>query len=43
MQLESSGLCVARLRHIAGTKLGTRRYLVMELLNKAEDEELATA
>lgn len=36
-------LCAARLRHIAGTKWGTRRYLTMELLNKAEDDELATA
>jgi len=36
-------LCAARLRHIAGTKWGTRRYLTMELLNKAEDEQLATA
>lgn len=32
-------LVAARLRHIAGTKWGTRRYLDMELLLKKEDEK----
>jgi transposase-like protein len=35
-------LCAARLRHIAGTKWGTRRYLSMESLYK-QDIETATA
>jgi transposase-like protein len=35
-------LVAARLRHIAGTKWGTRRYLAMELLmNEAEAETSA--
>ncbi len=35
-------LCAARLRHIAGTKWGTRRYLTMEPLFK-QTLESATA
>lgn len=35
-------LCAARLRHIAGTQWGTRRYLNMDLL-KEQDMELAMA
>jgi putative transposase len=31
-------LVAARLRHIAGTKWGYRRYLAMELLDEAEHE-----
>lgn len=31
----------ARLRHIAGTRWGTRRYLNMELLKQMEKEEVA--
>jgi len=34
-------LVAARLRHIAGTRWGTRRYLNMDLLKKAETDELA--
>lgn len=35
-------LCAARLRHIAGTKWGTRKYLNMDLLKEQElDEALA--
>lgn len=34
-------LVTARLRHIAGTKWGTRRYLTMELLTNPDVEELA--
>lgn len=35
-------LCAARLRHIAGTKWGTKRYLSMEALNKQHlDEQLS--
>ena len=37
-------LCAARLRHIAGTKWGTRRYLNMETLNQQQlEEQPATA
>jgi putative transposase len=36
-------LSAARLRHIAGTKWGTRRYLRMELLREAADSEIASA
>ena len=34
-------LVAARLRHIAGTRWGTRRYLNMELLKEMEREEVA--
>jgi len=34
-------LVAARLRHIAGTKWGTRRYLTMELLTNPDTEALA--
>jgi len=34
-------LVAARLRHIAGTRWGTRRYLNMDLLTEMEKEELA--
>ncbi len=36
-------LCAARLRHIAGTKWGSKRYLSMEALNKQHLEEPLTA
>lgn len=36
-------LCAARLRHIAGTKWGTKRYLSMEALSKAQVEKQMTA
>lgn len=36
-------LSAARLRHISGTKWGTRRYLITELINAARDTETATA
>lgn len=36
-------LVAARLRHIAGTKWGLRKYLTMEALNKMTIENLATA
>ena len=36
-------LCAARLRHIAGTKWGTRRYLDISLLTAQEREEKKTA
>ena len=37
-------LCAARLRHIAGTKWGTRRYLNMETLKQQQlEEQPATA
>lgn len=37
-------LCAARLRHIAGTKWGTRRYLNMDMLNQQQlEEQPATA
>jgi putative transposase len=32
-------LAAARLRHIAGTRWGTRRYLNMNLLTEFESEE----
>ena len=32
-------LCAARLRHIAGTKWGQKRYLNMDLLKDMEPEE----
>ena len=35
-------LCAARLRHIAGTKWGTRRYLNMDALNQQQLEEQST-
>jgi len=35
-------LCAARLRHIAGTKWGTRRYLNMATLNQQQLEERPT-
>ena len=34
-------LVAARLRHIAGTKWGTRRYLNMDLLKEMKKEEVA--
>lgn len=34
-------LCAARLRHIAGTRWGTKRYLSMELLNQPNQEMTA--
>lgn len=34
-------LVAARLRHIAGTHWGTRRYLNMELLKELEEGEVA--
>lgn len=36
-------LVCARLRHIAGTKWGTRKYLRMELLDQQENEDRLTA
>jgi putative transposase len=37
-------LCAARLRHVAGTKWGTRKYLNMDLLREMDQEkELQTA
>ena len=36
-------LSAARLRHVAGTKWGTRRYLTMELLEQQQEKELAIA
>jgi transposase-like protein len=36
-------LVAARLRHIAGTRWGTRRYLNMRLLSEIEDEEEVAA
>ena len=36
-------LCAARLRHIAGTKWGTRRYLNMDTLKQQIDAQPATA
>jgi transposase-like protein len=36
-------LVAARLRHIASTKWGTRRYLKMELLNEPQDADAAIA
>ena len=36
-------LSAARLRHVAGTKWGTRRYLTMELLVQQKEKELAIA
>jgi putative transposase len=36
-------LCAARLRHIAGTKWGTKRYLSMEALYKQQVENQMTA
>jgi putative transposase len=36
-------LCAARLRHIAGTKWGTKRYLSMDALNKQQVEIQMTA
>ena len=36
-------LAAARLRHVAGTKWGTRRYLTMELLTQEMERELAIA
>ncbi len=35
-------LCAARLRHIAGTKWGTRRYLNMDALNQQQLEQQPT-
>ena len=35
--------CAARLRHIAGTKWGTKRYLPMEALRKQDLENQLTA
>jgi hypothetical protein len=32
-------LCAARLRHIAGTQWGSKRYLNMELLREHELEQ----
>jgi putative transposase len=36
-------LVAARLRHIAGTKWGTGRYLDMSLLRKEEEKEVVAA
>jgi hypothetical protein len=36
-------ISAARLRHVAGTKWGTRRYLTMELFNRQLEKELAIA
>lgn len=36
-------LCAARLRHIAGTAWGTRRYLNMEALKQHEVEQQSAA
>lgn len=37
-------LCAARLRHIGGTKWGTRRYLNMDMLKQQQlEEQPATA
>lgn len=36
-------LVAARLRHVAGTKWGTRKYLDMERLNEQNREELPAA
>jgi putative transposase len=36
-------LVAARLRHIAGTRWGTRRYLDMDRLREQEQEESVTA
>ena len=36
-------LSAARLRHVAGTKWGTRRYLTMELHTQQTERELAIA
>lgn len=36
-------LCAARLRHIAGTKWGSKRYLNMDLLREQEMEEMIEA
>lgn len=36
-------LSAARLRHVAGTKWGARRYLTMELLSQEMERELAIA
>jgi transposase-like protein len=36
-------LCAARLRHISGTKWGTKRYLTMEALYKLDLEKQLTA
>ncbi len=36
-------LCAARLRHIAGTQWGTKRYLSMEALHNQDLEEQLTA
>ncbi len=36
-------LCAARLRHIAGTTWGTRRYLNMEALKQHEAEKQSVA
>ena len=36
-------LAAARLRHVAGTKWGTRRYLAMDELNKQDAELMETA
>ena len=35
-------LVAARLRHVAGTRWGTRRYMDMERLREQEQEEQAT-
>jgi putative transposase len=34
-------LIAARLRHLAGTRWGTRRYLNMDLLDEVETDRLA--
>ncbi len=36
-------LCAARLRHIAGTKWGQKRYLNMELLKEQDFEQMMEA
>lgn len=34
-------LVCARLRHVAGTQWGTRRYMNMDYLTRSEDEPLS--
>jgi len=36
-------LAAARLRHIAGTRWGTRRYMNMKRLREMQNEDLAQA
>ena len=41
MQIVAMMLVCARLRHVAGTQWGTRRYISMNHLNKFEDDLLS--